>query len=128
MQRGSILKNTHREGGVIENHSGSKWDYTYIWDYGIMMGRIWFFHSLPFRRNGIVHTLPRSRMSRKCLQSRRYSVQEEWYSTHASQKKDEQEAFTKSSLFITRNTISCNKRKPFLIYDLHRIPSKFLYK
>ncbi len=27
------------------------------------------------------------------------SVQEEWYSTHASQKKDEQEMFTRSSLF-----------------------------
>jgi hypothetical protein len=27
------------------------------------------------------------------------SVQEEWYSTHASQKKDEQEGFTRSSLF-----------------------------
>jgi hypothetical protein len=135
---------------VIENHSGSKWDYIYIWDYGIMMGGIWFFHSLPFRRNGIVYTLPRRRRSRKrlqsrrylfrrngivytlprrrisrkclkvvvipfrrngintlsrrrmirkCLQGRRYSVQEEWYSIHASQKKDEQEMFTRSSLF-----------------------------
>ncbi len=72
MRRGSISENAHREGGVIENHSGSKWDYIYICDYGIMMGGIWFFHSLPFRRNGIVHTLPRRRMSRKCLQGRRY--------------------------------------------------------
>jgi hypothetical protein len=63
-----------------------------------MMGRIWFFHSLPFRKNGI-YTLPRRRMSRKCLQGRRYSVQEEWY-LHTTKKKDKQEVFTRSSLSV----------------------------
>ncbi len=59
---------------MIENHSGSKWDYIYVymglWDYD---GRDMVFSFT--------------------------SVQEEWYSTHASQKKDEPEVFTRSSLF-----------------------------
>jgi hypothetical protein len=65
-----------------------------------MMGGIWFFHSLPFRRNGIVNSIHASQKKDKQepLTKSSLSVQEKWY-IHASQKKDEQEVFTRSSLF-----------------------------